>query len=297
MIAVVTRAVPILITVYLLMVGSTLLAGQAFPGQMVAGTLFTDPESQQLAFYDLRTARTHIRLPDTQVGTLPLWSPDGTEIAYTSMADGDSELYIVPTFSGKPRQITHNREFDNQPVYSHDGQRIAFVSNRAGHYNLYVMHVSGQNVRRLTSGAMDDYYPAWSPDDTQLVFVSWMTGASDLHLLDIATRQPQQLTTGFSHETYPVWSPDGQFIAYVAESTTTSDIFMLDSSSEIPRQITNSVLAERSLTWAADGTHLYFAGFESGQLLPHLYRANVATGNTERISGRVPFPAGVAWKP
>ena len=63
-------------------------------------------------------------------------SPDGTQavcsVASYSMAEnkGQSSLWLLSTFGGGPRRLTHCGEKDGQAAWSPTGERIAFVARR-----------------------------------------------------------------------------------------------------------------------------------------------------------------------
>ncbi|MGZ4694127.1 MAG: TolB family protein, partial [Acidimicrobiales bacterium] len=86
-------------------------------------------------------------------------------IAFTSVRDGNFEIYTVePDGSGLLR-LTNNQADDEMPAWSPDGTRIAFVSNRdASNEDIYTMNADGSGVVRITDDPSPDFDPAWSPD-------------------------------------------------------------------------------------------------------------------------------------
>ena len=82
--------------------------------------------------------------------TLFDWSPDGGRLLYGT----NDALYELDLTTGKKRKIGPAVE---SPVYSPDGRSIAFAargacSGYAGRTGIYVMHADGTGVRRLTNG-------------------------------------------------------------------------------------------------------------------------------------------------
>jgi Tol biopolymer transport system component len=70
--------------------------------------------------------------PDAQE-TWPAWSPDGTQIAYTSNADDDSQdIWVMDADGTNQTRLTVNTGvFDAFPEWSPDGTQIAFTSDSA----------------------------------------------------------------------------------------------------------------------------------------------------------------------
>jgi Tol biopolymer transport system component len=60
----------------------------------------------------------------------PVWSPDGSEIAFYAGrgTGGESDVFVMPADGGTPEQITHFPGFDNSPSWSPDGLSIAYHS-------------------------------------------------------------------------------------------------------------------------------------------------------------------------
>jgi len=69
--------------------------------------------------------------------TLPAFSPDGRRIAFVSLRDGNTEIYLInPDGSGLVR-LTRNAAADTSPVFSSDGRSIFFSSDRSGRSAIY----------------------------------------------------------------------------------------------------------------------------------------------------------------
>jgi dipeptidyl aminopeptidase/acylaminoacyl peptidase len=106
-------------------------------------------------------------------------SPDGQHVVFcVQRMDKKTEkkysnLWVVPTDRGRPRQFTYGDQVDSQPKWSPDGSEIAFVSNRGKENEkqpqLYVIPFHGGEARPLTDlkGEFETF--EWSPDGKQFV--------------------------------------------------------------------------------------------------------------------------------
>jgi TolB protein len=101
------------------------------------------------------------RLTDNVHDTFPVWSPDGTRIAFMHWQHDHWEIYIMnPDASGR-RPLTSSsallerRPNNVSPVWSPDGKHIAFLSDRDGKWEFYVMNADGSGQRKILGGITD----------------------------------------------------------------------------------------------------------------------------------------------
>jgi Tol biopolymer transport system component len=116
------------------------------------------------------------RLTDTATENRePAWSPDGTFIAFTSMRDGNLEIYVMGADGGRQTRLTNSPDADRLPAWSPDGTHIAFLSTpdlRDVHNDVYVVQPDGSGSQRLTNDGLVSSF-AWSPDSRHIAFVSY----------------------------------------------------------------------------------------------------------------------------
>src|SRR5829696_2399710 len=99
-----------------------------------AGDLWTVPRSGG-------QARRLTSTPGVEID--PYFSPDGSQIAFTSTVAGNTDIYVVPTAGGDPKRLTYHPGSDRVRGWSHDGRRVIFSSGR-------------------TSAPQEAYYQLWS---------------------------------------------------------------------------------------------------------------------------------------
>lgn len=87
---------------------------------------------------------------------------------------GSTDLWLVPTKPGKPRQLTSDTSSDTSPAWSPNGELIAFISkrNEDKEPQLYVIPVAGGEARRVTNVPTGAMAPKWFPDSRRIAFLS-----------------------------------------------------------------------------------------------------------------------------
>src|SRR5262250_2205261 len=69
------------------------------------------------------------------VETNPIFSPDGTMIAFTGEYDGNTDVYVMPAAGGVPKRLTYHPGADLVSGWTPDGRNITFISTRARYYH------------------------------------------------------------------------------------------------------------------------------------------------------------------
>lgn len=86
----------------------------------------------------------------------PMYSPDGTKLAYVSTEDGAPEVYVMDAGGGQARQLTFNGAMSTVAGWSPDGSHVLFRSNYRGAFrrsiSLFEVPVGGGQARRLPVG-------------------------------------------------------------------------------------------------------------------------------------------------
>src|SRR5438132_723930 len=131
------------------------------------------------------------------------------QIAFTSIRDGNREIYLMHADGTSQVNLTNNAADDEWPVWSPDGSRILFGSTRDGG-SVYEMNADGSGVTQLTTmGTAFD--PAWSPDGTKIAF----DDGNEIYVINADGSGLRNITNDPAHfDGTPVWSPDGSKIAF-----------------------------------------------------------------------------------
>ena len=103
----------------------------------------------------------------------PVFSPDGTMIAFTGEYDGNEDVYVVPAAGGIPKRLTTHPDPDQVVGWTRDGKSVLFRSTRgtyaARYAQLYTVGLSGGLPKVLPLPMA--FEGSYSPDSSYLAYV------------------------------------------------------------------------------------------------------------------------------
>jgi DNA-binding winged helix-turn-helix (wHTH) protein/Tol biopolymer transport system component len=152
---------------------------------------------------------------------LPRWSPDGTEILFTSSDPeignaGELRSFLVSAQGGPARPLPLGSAADRaDPNWSPDGRKISFdsVDQEAGatKYAVRILDLATHQVERLPG---QFWTSRWAPNGRLLAALS--QDNQDLSIYDFSTKLWTVVQKGPVKS--PSWSRDGRFIYFLGES-------------------------------------------------------------------------------
>jgi len=119
----------------------------------------------------------------------PVWSPDGSHIAYVQVGGGTIRVFAVPASGGVAREVSHEGVQSEGSVWAPDSDRLAYVAYRPeGGFDIWVRSLSRPQERRLVIGDKDLVWPIfWSRDGRDLILVRMEGGKYAFSAYELAT--------------------------------------------------------------------------------------------------------------
>jgi len=197
-----------------------------------------------LVLQSLKDARAPIfpakGTPDNQ-NFLPVWSHDGSKIAFMSNRDGNTEIYIMNRDGTGVRRVTNHPTLDSTPTFSPSGTQLAFTSDRAGSPQVYVVNLDGTGLVRLSSESNWCDRATWSaPPRNEIAYACRSGGGFEILLFDFNTRTSTTITDGIGSNESPAFAPNGRHIAFMSDRSGTPQIYTITRDGRDLRQITKA---------------------------------------------------------
>lgn len=190
---------------------------------------------------------------DPAIDGFPVYSPDGTKIAFASERLGKQELFVMNADGTDQVRLLHIADDldETHPTWSPDGRQIAFIRSivppgTAG--GLWVMGSDGSDPHLLL-GAPLVAFPTWSPDGTRIAFQREVGDEPRLGVFEIATGRVVDLGPGW----LPRWSPDSSRLAF---SMPGGGIYILDVDEPAGRVLVHPT--GEAPIWSPDGESIVF---------------------------------------
>ncbi|HEU4464457.1 MAG TPA: carboxypeptidase regulatory-like domain-containing protein [Gemmatimonadota bacterium] len=196
----------------------------------------------------------------------PIWSPDGSKVAFVRFVHGPDQSYLVVADVDPPSALWSEAVLSSwwpyaRPTWSPDGNRIAFTCQGPPprwEFDICVVSANGDfgysGGFYLTDKLMNDTWtdsdPAWSPGGAWIAFTTdrdATDGRSSIGLI-----RPDG--SGFTRVVpgrRPAWSPDGTRIAYVSFEVGVGniDIWVMNTDGSAPIRLTDAAGPDLSPDW------------------------------------------------
>jgi Tol biopolymer transport system component/serine/threonine protein kinase len=219
----------------------------------------------QLYVGDSASPGTAVRVTNNSAeDTNPVWSPDGSRVAFLSNRDGNLEIYVMNADGSGQTRLTNNAARDCCLAWAPNGTQILFVSDRDGNPEIYVMNPDGTNQRRLTDNTFDDAEPVWSPAGTRVAFVSNRDGNYEIYVMNPDGGAQSRLTYEAVPDRQPAWSPDSTSIAYVSGEGSAAELWVMFADGSGKFRLTDSPGEDTDPAWSPAAQSLAFVSSRDG---------------------------------
>jgi tricorn protease len=187
----------------------------------------------------------------------PYFSPDGTQIAFSSTVAGNTDVYVVPATGGNPKRLTYHPGNDRVRGWTPDARRVVFASARISapqqaYVKLWTMGLDGGlpeqvPMPRAFSGAYSPDGRRIAYEEIQTAFIpDWYEASMWRHyrggrthpisVMNLADYSVEKLPWNNSNDTEPMWI--GNTIYFLSDRNHTVNLFAYRTDTKQLTQLT-----------------------------------------------------------
>ena len=262
--------------------------------------------------------------------SLPVWSPDGSRIAYTRWLladDGDAQadVWVADADGGNATALTSGETDEWIPAWSPDGAWIAYTAEpetgtrptigatadgpRPGEApgarppqqaasQVWVVRPDGSDRHQLMTVERGALGAAWSPEGSRLVFNNDRTGDSEIYVIDADGSNERRLTNDPADDWAPAWSSDGTRIVFTSTRTRDNEVWLVGVDGSGLTRLTSDPGEDLVPVWSPDGGRIAFVSTRTGDA--EIWTMNPDGSNPANLTRRPSVNDGqwsVQWSP
>lgn len=221
----------------------------------------------------------------------PVWSPDGSKIAYWAALNAPVgtpgpatpgpgpgstvepapvditglAIWIYDVAAGTTAPL-HQVGGEGVESWSPDGSTLCGWTVAGGSFDIATWDVATGTAHAVTSDNSQEWGCAWKPDGTRIAFHSDRTGNWEIYSARPDGTDVQQLTDDEGIDQWPQWSPDGTQLAWMSSRDGNLDIYVAGTGLNVgtanAQNITNDPALEDGyygMSWMPDGSAIIAA--------------------------------------
>jgi tricorn protease len=201
------------------------------------------------------------------VETDPIFSPDGSRIAFTGEYDGNVDVFVMPAVGGTPKRLTYHPAADRAIGWTPDGKQVIFSSNRtsySGFSRLFTVPAEGGFETQLPlDRAVEGSY---SPDGAKIAYVptdKWQKAwkryrggqTTPIWIATLADSDTIKIPRNNSNDFNPMWV--GDTIYFLSDRSGAVTLFAYDTRSKEVAEVVKNVGLDFKSASAGPGAIVY----------------------------------------
>ncbi len=163
--------------------------------------------------------------PSDGLNFAPVFSPDGSSIAFVSTRNGGiPTIWMVNADGSNPHQITTDLGRDTSPSWGPDGRQLLYSSEQFGPWDLFLT-VLGENIEgefpvmppEFSQG--NELWPFFDAVGERIAYTEWANledpQSADIYLLDFELPEPEPVRVQSGADIAWAWGDDTHLLASV----------------------------------------------------------------------------------
>ncbi len=176
----------------------------------------------------------------------PVFSPDGSTIAFTGEYDGNVDVFVVPASGGRPRRLTWHPGNDQVVGFTPDGKSVMFRSGRdayADFHRLFTVSLEGGLPKPLPMWRAEE--GSFSPDGSRFAYVpnmQWQKAwkryrggqTTSIQIVRLSDLEVSKVPRENSNDSSPMWI--GDTVYFLSDRNGPVTLFAFDTVTSAVRE-------------------------------------------------------------
>jgi Tol biopolymer transport system component len=213
--------------------------------------------------------------------SMPVWSPDGSRIAFVSGRDSTQmgnllgninyKFYVMNRDGSNVVELPFPHVVLDEPrfTWSPDGMWVTYEAesrvSRGFNWDIFIARLDGSDPIRLTTNLTDERRPVWSPDGNSIAYHSDPKGDWDIYIMGSDGSNPIRLTYDTGEDVEMDWSPDSRRIVFSSNRDGDYDLYIMNADGSHVVQLTNDPADDSQPSWSPDGEWIAFVSTRNGK--------------------------------
>ncbi len=236
----------------------------------------------------------------------PVFSPDSTEIAFSSFRTDNSEIYLMNLEGQIKHRVTYTTDYnDTSPTFLSDpnyifyssepksSREVKVVIQSSGSTPIYtgfnITHIHSKVTQPILPISFGARVPRSSPSGNRIVYETNTDGNLEIYLMDLSNADLSQLnpadipkkrlTKNEIDDGSPTFFPNGKRIVFVSSRNEVHQLYTIDIDGKNEKHINPSRFDTYNPTVSPDGKTIAFVSARDGDWEIYLVDSN---GKNER---------------
>ncbi|HWP43766.1 MAG TPA: protease, partial [Blastocatellia bacterium] len=224
------------------------------------------------------------------IETDPIFSPDGTMVAFTGQYEGNTDVYVVPVTGGVPRRLTYHPGADVPVDWTPDGKQVLFRSARNSYSvfaRFFTIPLEGGFPTEIPLPMGQE--ASFSPDGSRLAYLplarafqQWKRyrggRTTKIWLANLSDSKVEEIPRENSNDFNPMWVDDKVY--FLSDRAGATGLFAYDTASKKVTQLIRNGSLDIKSADAGPGAIVYE---QFGSI--NLY--DLRSGKTQKINIRI----------
>jgi len=225
-------------------------------------------------------------------GRDPVWSPDGSRIAYVC-GDYEPDICLINADGSGYHQVTEHPSRDFNAVWSPDGAVLLYQTSRGGLSDVYAVDLASYEEKDLTGAISQSGHPSWSASGAGISFHSDREGSMSIFMMSEDGSSKANLTPGSSIDSEPQWAPDESLLAFRSNRSGDWGLYIIRPDGSELKNLTAGYEPVFIYNWSTDGEHLVFTSKAAGN--NDIYVVDAGNGIVTQITDDQAADTAPVW--